>query len=283
MELLKQYWGLTVGGILTIVFAIVFIVMALADWPDLGYGYDTCYAVQSGVPVDKCYCETLRPGKIKQPANTWSDLGFIITGLIILAIAGRENGRSTRSEKPNPMNTGRYPSVLFGLVVFFMGPGSMMFHASMKAWGGFIDSTSMFLLLAFLIGYDLQQITRLPAWLCWLIGIGILALFMVLTLFMLEYATVLFLIMVLVTLCVEVPLWLGFFSVKRDVLPLSLFGGTFLIALLIWFLSKTGKPLCFPDSILFQGHAYWHLLNAVALGFLFWYLRSESGGRPLEE
>ena len=41
------------------------------------------------------------------------------------------------------------------------------------------------------------------------------------------------------------------------ILPL----GFFLFSLIIWALSKTGGPLCFPDSCL-QGHALWHILMA---------------------
>ncbi len=278
MSWAKRYWGVLVGGGLILVLALLFFGMALAGWPG---GYDTCVAQRAGGPVDTCYCEQLRSGAIKQPANTFSDLGFVIVGMILLAIAGRENGRA-RPRNPNPMNTGSWVACLFGLVVIFLGPGSMMFHASMTAWGGFFDSTSMYLLLAFLIGYDLlQAMQRMAPWLCWLGGIVALAVFMGLAAVWPEQATLLFGFMVILTLSIEVPIWCGAWGVKRSWLPLGLFIGTFLTSLLIWVLSKTGGPLCNPESILLQGHAWWHLGSAAAMVFLFWYLRSETGGRPV--
>ena len=50
-------------------------------------------------------------------------------------------------------------------------------------------------------------------------------------------------------------------------------GGTFGLALTIWVLSFTQKPLCAPHSI--QGHAIFHTLSAFAAGFLYKYYRHE--------
>jgi hypothetical protein len=51
-------------------------------------------------------------------------------------------------------------------------------------------------------------------------------------------------------------------------------GLTFALALAIWLLSFTRKPLCAPDSW-FQGHAIFHTLSAIAAGFLYKYYRHE--------
>ena len=51
------------------------------------------------------------------------------------------------------------------------------------------------------------------------------------------------------------------------------------VAFTIWNLSKDGRPLCHPDSLL-QGHAAWHLLCAVAAYCLYRYWVSE--GRSQE-
>jgi hypothetical protein len=50
--------------------------------------------------------------------------------------------------------------------------------------------------------------------------------------------------------------------------------GTLILAFVIWMLDIT-KILCNPNSWL-QGHALWHLLGAVAGGFLYLYYRSEN-------
>ena len=47
-----------------------------------------------------------------------------------------------------------------------------------------------------------------------------------------------------------------------------------LISFAIWIPSKSGGPLCYPDSI-FQGHAIWHVGTAIAVGLFFLFLISE--------
>lgn len=278
MSWYERYWGLLVGGALVLVLLGLFTGMALAEWPELGFGPDPCVVQTPDGPVDKCYCENLRPGLVKQPANTWSDLGFMLVGLVILAVAGNENGRSRSGG--NPMTTGHWLAVLYGLVIIMMGPGSMMFHASYTAWGGFLDSVSMFFLLTFLIGYDLRQMTDWPEWVTWLLALLVLVLFMALRVAFPEQATVIFLIMALVAVGVELPIWFGWgVKVKRSTWWLLGFAGAFFTSLLIWGLSHTDGPLCDPDAWLWQGHAWWHIGAAGAMLVLFFYLRSESGGR----
>jgi hypothetical protein len=87
--------------------------------------------------VDTCYCEQVLPGKmIKQRSNTWSNLGFVLVGLIMLASLPAVVAGSGR----DPMEERTFYAVLYGCVVIFLGPGSMFFHASMKKWGGWIDT-----------------------------------------------------------------------------------------------------------------------------------------------
>lgn len=283
MKVTTPYWGLYVGIGWTLLLLLIFIVFALSGWPDLGLGNDTCLKVSATGQYDDCYCEAFSDGPVKQIANTYSDFTFIICGLVLLTIIGRDSEKG-HSANPNPMNSGTWMAVLFGLIVIFMGPGSMYFHASFTKWGGYLDSTSMFFLLAFIIGYDIRQITsdRSWLWLSWLIAGGVLAVFMVMTGFWMEKATVFFGIMVGVTLLFEMPIWFRWpVKLERDYLPLGLFAGFFVPALSIWLFSGTNEFLCIPDSIWLQGHAYWHHLSAAAMGFLFWYFRTERKGRGL--
>ena len=45
-------------------------------------------------------------------------------------------------------------------------------------------------------------------------------------------------------------------------------GAVFGAGLVVWALSRTGGPWCYPASLL-QGHALWHVLAAVAVGLLY--------------
>ena len=80
----------------------------------------------------------------------------------------------------------------------------------------------------------------------------------------------------LIPLFVGLELWLGVrpSGVSRDLRWLGLAGGIFLIGLVIWRLSHTGAPLCYPESLL-QGHAVWHLLCAISTAAIFVYYQSE--------
>ena len=50
--------------------------------------------------------------------------------------------------------------------------------------------------------------------------------------------------------------------------------GAYIFATIIWEPSRTGGPLCTPDSLL-QGHALWHILGAVAMWCFYKYFRTE--------
>jgi hypothetical protein len=71
--------------------------------------------------------------------------------------------------------------------------------------------------------------------------------------------------------------WLGLlwsFPPRTGGSTLFLAGGiTFALALTIWILSWTQKPLCAPTGL--QGHAIFHCLSAVALALLYKYYRQE--------
>jgi hypothetical protein len=55
------------------------------------------------------------------------------------------------------------------------------------------------------------------------------------------------------------------------------FMATFILSLLIWSRSRTGGDWCDPGSLL-QGHAIWHLLDALCVYFIYRYYRSEEEG-----
>lgn len=61
------------------------------------------------VKTDTCYCERLRLGMIKQPSNTWSNLGFVLVGLTCSRACRRWSrarvGIRWRSERFTPFST----------------------------------------------------------------------------------------------------------------------------------------------------------------------------------
>ncbi len=60
----------------------------------------------------------------------------------------------------NPMLMTGWLSVVYGLIVIFMGPPSQWYHASMKDWGGWFDTMSVVIWLMFNAVYVTYAVTR---------------------------------------------------------------------------------------------------------------------------
>jgi hypothetical protein len=250
-------------------------VFALFAWLSIG-GYpggpDEC------VRLGDCYCEAPRTGMAAQPANSWSNLGFVLIGLLVLADGAR--GRDLSS--PARMEADRRYSRLYGAVAVFLGLGSFAFHGSLRAWGGYVDVQSMHAFLAFVLAYDLARTHRSTwgAFLWWFAGF--LAVFSVLIgLLPPEHGKTMFGVIVALTMLIEAgvsyprlrPWATGAVEPRR--MPWFWAGlASFTAAFVIWNLSRTGAVWCEPDSFL-QGHAAWHLLTAVSVGCFYLYFRGE--------
>jgi len=232
-----------------------------------------------------CYCERFRPGMIKQPSNTWSNLGFVVVGLVLLAILPAAHAGSGR----NPMEERSVYSVLYGCVVVFLGPGSMFFHASMKKWGGWIDNFSMLLFTGFLLVYDFTGIVNGGKTLFWIVYVVLVVLLGLVSWFFprspikgFSTGSLAFGAMAIVWVVLQVFAIPGIGGIDRDngtaILLLLAAAIVFAVAFLIQQRSQTGRPWWQPDTLV-QGHALWHLLTAATTVILFFYLRTEIGPR----
>ena len=103
------------------------------------------------------FCEHFQSGGVKQPWATWSDLSFVAAGLWLLWMfqffgkpGTTSSGATTISvTADNPIITVGWLSVAYAFIVIFMGPPSMWYHASMKAWAGWFDAMSVVAWLSF--------------------------------------------------------------------------------------------------------------------------------------
>lgn len=146
------------------------------------------------------FCERMQDGGVKQPWAVWSDLSFLAAGLWLLwfmqffvRTGTRTDGATTvetTGETPNPMLQIGWLSIAYCLIIIFMGPPSMWFHASMKEWGGWFDSMSVVFWLFFNACYVLyalaftmwdrgrgvaRPITVLAVWAAFAVIFGIIA------------------------------------------------------------------------------------------------------------
>jgi hypothetical protein len=100
------------------------------------------------------FCEQIQKGPVKQPWATWSDLSFVAAGLwLFWFLSFSQASETTRSAgnppTDNPMQMIGVLSVVYCMVVVFMGPPSQWYHASMKEWAGWFDSMSVVIWLTF--------------------------------------------------------------------------------------------------------------------------------------
>lgn len=218
---------------------------------------------------DNCFCEAIRPGTIAQPANTWSSFGFVLVGLLVI----RQSREDMRQRKANLLTRQRAYPVLFGMALLITGLGSAFYHASLTFVGQFFDLMGMYFIASFIMLYNISRLKTLSGKNFVIVYILINAL---LAFLLIQYPALrryIFGAMIFATLWPEYRLRRTRTLVINNFF-LQAAWGTLILAFVIWTLDLT-KIFCNPTSWL-QGHALWHLLGAVAGGFLYLYYSSES-------
>jgi hypothetical protein len=224
--------------------------------PDVGRGANFCEAGS---------------GRVRQPANTFSNAGFVVAGLLI-AWQARQPDRLGFTLKRVPVLATAYAAM-----VVLLGPGSAAMHATQSAAGGRLDMASMYLVAAFAASYaamrwcqrDVVFMVGALLWIvacCEIVGLyeGPIPVF----LYSGNAAFGAFL-----ALAVALELLIRRRGRSRtDLRQGAVALGAILVAFAIWNASQHG--LCDPHSWL-QGHAAWHLLCAVSAYFLFRFYASE--------
>ena len=87
------------------------------------------------------WCERVADGILREPINTLGNLGFIVSGLAMFVVLGRD----TRTAKPvtNRFIGNQPTALLYASAAVFLGPGSMVMHGSHIFFGAWIDNVSM--------------------------------------------------------------------------------------------------------------------------------------------
>ncbi|MGB8252026.1 MAG: ceramidase domain-containing protein [Anaerolineaceae bacterium] len=217
-----------------------------------------------------CFCEAIGTGLIRQPINAYTNIAYILAGLIIIIFLSRtKNKRKTISpitELPRRL------LILFGLASIAVGIGSFIYHASFIFLGEQLDDDSMYLIGSFMLFYAIAHQRKLTA-------VKFIMLFMVLNLifeglifFFPVIRGMLFGILIVVSLVItQTSIRRGLISDPKQQFMTSI--ELFAAAYLIWILDKT-HYLCYPTSI-FQGHAIWHILSAVAGLMMFFFMDAD--------
>ncbi|MCO5230553.1 MAG: ceramidase [Chitinophagales bacterium] len=221
------------------------------------------------------FCEAGRPGLIKQPVNTFSNIGFVLVGLFI----GWSQASGHYSQNKNLITQGLFFSTFFACLSVLLGPGSMAMHATTSRVGGFLDMLSMYLVASFIFSY---AITRLMKWSNnGFILAFIFAMTVQLVVHNLDYevpvvgfiGSFCFGVFLILTAIIE---FLNYIIHRPNIqIKYGIASALAMcVAFFVWNLSLSSSPWCDPSSLI-QGHGIWHLLNATSIYFLYRFYVSE--------
>jgi hypothetical protein len=211
---------------------------------------------------------------VAQPANSWSNAGFVFAGLAVLAHLQRRG--------PSLMASDAFYPRLYGALGVFLGVASFAFHGTLRAWGGAADLISMYAYAAFIVAYDLARIGRWTrrGFLAWFVPVAAVP-SAALAFVPPQHGKWVFAGLVALALAVELAVS---FPALRPWAPRPIDParrpwfwtglGSFVVANIVWNLSRTEGPWCEPHSLL-QGHALWHLLSAFAVWCFYLYFLAE--------
>lgn len=203
---------------------------------------------------DDCFCETLRDGLVRQPANTWSSLAFVV---VALWVAGRY--RSARRQERAPLSPVEAALLVGSLVA--VGLGSAFYHASFTFVGQILDVSGMYFVASFMLLHrGVAAGRKLP--------VGIVPAFLVVNAILMAAQVTtpglrrtLFGLLIVSAVAFE---WRMTSAGRKWLLSGAALLG---VAFAIWVLDRE-RIVCDPSSPL-QGHAVWHVLGALAAACLY--------------
>jgi hypothetical protein len=227
------------------------------------------------------FCEMNRMDEIvRQPANTWSNLGYFVVALIVLTL-GIQDLKQGEKRKESGNFLVQYPvfSIMFGLCALYLFVGSFLYHASLKAPFQKMDQTAMYFLVITIFTFNLYKSTPLVKVLGkwrsshgYSVGVAMVLNAVIFGWLWRMNINVLFPALIAM-LAISTMYYLYYKSASRyftNYIVASAF--CMLIGFSIWMLDRT-HTMCSPESV-FQGHAAWHLFTAASMLLVYMYYRS---------
>lgn len=216
------------------------------------------YAEKWGVPDIK-YCEETLCQFISEPANTWSNLSFILVGIFIMI-------RKNKGE-----NESRFVE-LYGINTVFVGVTSLLYHLSNNFLTQFIDFLGMYAFFGLLLLGNLELLGKvkkeklLPIYLWSFIPYS--ALFFCFRYFGIPVQLSMFII-IMGGLFTKFLIFKNHkVNYKKFFLALSVFVVAFSCQL-----ADINRIACDPTNHWIQFHGLWHIFNGIGMGLLFLYYK----------
>jgi hypothetical protein len=204
-----------------------------------------------GAPNIK-WCEETLCQIISEPANTWSNIGYLIFGLIII-FQGKRSHHSFSLKH-------------LGFIIFFMGLMSGVYHLSNFYPSQLLDFIGMFFFVGQLLGLNLFRLGFITE--RKILFFNFIQSFLLLTIVHFMYMKglkfqLLILISVIIILATEIKLYLKHpYPLKWLLLSIA-----FLSLAFIFSIVDHQRLWCNPQlhGWFSQGHALWHWLSSVAM------------------
>lgn len=216
----------------------------------------------TGLPNVK-WCEETLCSWISEPANTWSNVAFLVAAAALWWLTRRETSRTTRFWAP---------------ATFWVGLTSLVYHASVAFLTQVLDFFGMYFFFGLILLLNLVRLGTLPKD---KLFVSLYPLILGLT-----GVTVLVAKLGLPVQGIVVVLLVGALATEvlaslRASTPVAhrfLFGALAFIAVAAVFsASDVSRAWCVPGRHVIQGHAIWHVLNAVGIVLAHFHYRQFKG------
>lgn len=237
------------------------------------------FTMQKGADIWFCEFTDLKK-LIRQPINSFTNFWYLVNGIFFLS---KGIGDYKRKKYFNLITANPFYSIALAVISFYTFSASFFYHSSLLIVAHHLDYSAVYSITLFPLMYFLHRIILLfrnkPTYIkhpteTYSMVISFTIIYLLITFFLPDaytHAVILFLI-ALVFSC-------GFYLEKKQ--PNRTNKGfmyasiTLIFVALVFFKLDPMKIGCDPDSF-FQFHSMWHILNALAVFYLYLYFRSEN-------
>lgn len=195
------------------------------------------------------FCEEKLCSWVVKPAETWSNISFILVGLLVIYLSRKEN---------HPHLT------TIGFVGITLGIFSGFFHASGTQIGAWLDISAMHLFTGIGIAFNLKRFNGSRI----LLTFAIVFIPSTILIYIHEwFGIILFGFQFIAALALEYMIYKKT-GIKAEYGSLKAALGVVALAWGIWWMDLT-KLWCDPSNHVLNGHAVWHLMVGTTFYFIY--------------
>jgi len=206
-------------------------------------------------PATMRYHEVVVGGLIRQPANAWTNVMYVIVGFMVLRLVAKRRDRSMLAFMP--------------ALAALIGLTSFLYHASNTFLFQFLDLASMYMLSGLMLALNADRAGLIKARSAPAMFAGmVLASSLVLLAIRGRSGAIIFGAEIAGAIALElfIALRMDEGARYRDYL-IAL--GLFAAAYLFWILDFTGRTPFNDGNHVMQGHGLWHIINAFCIYYLY--------------